>query len=161
MNGIVKFSEAASIALHAMALLSASPERALTSHEMAERLPVSQNHLAKVLQRLAKAGLVDSIRGPRGGFLLRGEARQTTLLRVYEAVEGRLELASCLFPDAQNCTDCILGDTVQEANRLVRDRLARTPLSALASSSLLRADIVKLGRGRQPCRSIKSTDRDP
>lgn len=134
MSGVVHFSEAASIALHTMTVLAGAPERHVTVHEIAEQLPVSEAHLAKVLQRLVKAGLVDSLRGPRGGFLLRGDPRQVTLLRVYEAIEGQLEVASCAFPVAQGCKACILDDALREANGIVHDRLARTTLSDLAAT---------------------------
>jgi Rrf2 family protein len=132
MNGIVHFSEAASIALHTMTVLAGAPERHLTVHEIAEQLPVSETHLAKVLQRLVKAGLVDSLRGPRGGFLLRAAPAAITLLQVYESIEGPLEVASCAFPVAQGCRSCILDDALREANGIVRERLARTTLAELA-----------------------------
>jgi len=134
MNGIVKFSEAASIALHAMTVLGAAPDRHLTVRDIAESMPVSEAHLAKVLQRLAKAGLVGSVRGPNGGFVLRGNPRQITLLAVYEAIEGRLQVASCVFPGSRGCSTCILDDTLRAANQLVRDRLARTTLAHLAGT---------------------------
>ncbi len=158
MSGLVKFSEAASIALHTMTVLATAPERHLSVHEIAERMPVSESHLAKVLQRLVKAGLVDSARGPHGGFMLRGDPRQIALLRVYEAIEGRLDVASCMFPDRTDCASCILEDTLRSANQLVRDRLARTALSALVTAFRPRADTVTLGppkRGAQhlPARS--------
>lgn len=131
MSGIIKFSEAASIALHAMTVIAATPDRHVPIRDIAEAMPISEHYLAKVLQRLAKAGLVESVRGPGGGFLLRGEPRRTTLLAVYEAIEGRLEIASCTFPVAQGCKTCILDDVLRDANRIVHDRLARTTLADL------------------------------
>ncbi|HET8775969.1 MAG TPA: Rrf2 family transcriptional regulator [Thermoanaerobaculia bacterium] len=149
MSGIVKFSEAASIALHTMTVLAAAPERHVTVHEIAERMPVSESHLAKVLQRLAKAGLVDSARGPQGGFMLRGDPQQITLLRVYEAIEGRLDVAYCMFPERTDCASCILEDTLRSANQIVHDRLARTALSALVTAFRPRVDTVMLGPARR------------
>lgn len=131
MSGIVKFSEAASSALHAMAVLAATPDRHLTIRSIAEAMPTSESYLAKVLQRLAKVGLVESVRGPGGGFVLRGDPRRITLLAVYEAIEGRFEVASCAFPAAQGCKTCILDDALRAADRIVHDRLARTTLADL------------------------------
>lgn len=132
MSGIVKFSEAASIALHTMTVLAAEPDRHVTVKDVAARMPVSEHHLAKVLQRLAKAGLVTSVRGPGGGFLLRGDPARVTLLQVYEAIEGPLEVAECAFPGGAGCGRCILDDALREANGLVKGRLARTTLADLA-----------------------------
>ena len=98
---MVKFTEAASLALHAMALLAAQRERRFQIHDMAEALPGSTSHLAKVLQRLAKVGLITSVRGRGGGFVLSRDPAQITMLEVYEAIEGPLEVCRCLFPDTQ------------------------------------------------------------
>ena len=51
-----------------MALLAAHPRERMSAGRIAELLGASQAHLAKVMQRLVKAGLVDSVRGPGGGF---------------------------------------------------------------------------------------------
>ena len=54
MNSILKISEAASIAIHAMFILASTPDKLFSNKEIATMLDVSENHLAKVLQRLAK-----------------------------------------------------------------------------------------------------------
>ncbi|MFL5260802.1 MAG: RrF2 family transcriptional regulator [Anaeromyxobacteraceae bacterium] len=133
LSGVVKFTEASSIALHTMAILAADPDRHVTIHEVAARLPVSENHLAKVLQRLARAGLVESVRGPGGGFTLSGDPERVTLLEVYEVIEGKLEIAGCLFDPPQCCGTCLLGPALHDANALVHARLAGTRLSDLVA----------------------------
>jgi Rrf2 family protein len=129
MSAVVKFTEASSIAMHTMALLAARKDRHVTVGEIAASLPVSENHLAKVLQRLTRAGLVEGLRGPGGGFLLRGDPAEITLLQVHEAIEGRFEVSGCLFSPPKCCGNCILGDATREANALVHARLARTRLA--------------------------------
>jgi len=146
MSGVVRFTEASSIALHTMAILAARPDRHVTVSEVAATLPISENHLAKVLQRLARAGLVESVRGPRGGFLLRGDPAKITLLDVHEAIEGRFEVAACLFSPPSCSGDCVLGDTLREANALVHSRLARTRLTDVVHALALRPALVALGR---------------
>jgi Rrf2 family protein len=129
LSGVIKFTEASSIAMHTMAILAAEPDRHVTVHEIAAKLPVSENHLAKVLQRLSRAGLVESVRGPGGGFLLRGDPAKITLLEVHEAIDGRLQVSGCLFDPPKCCATCVLGDCLREASALVHARLARTRLS--------------------------------
>ncbi len=131
MSGVIKFTEAASLALHAMALLASERDRRFLIDDVADALPVSRAHLAKVLQRLARAGLIASTRGRGGGFQLARDPARTTLLDVYEAVEGRLEVCECMFAEPQCRGDCILGDALGVASGIVRDRLARTRLSEL------------------------------
>ncbi len=147
MSGIVKLSEAASIALHAMTLLASEGDRRVGLKDLASLLPVSEAHLAKVMQRLVKAGMVASVRGPGGGFTLRADPAVTTLLQIYEAIEGRLVVADCMFaarPAA--CNACILDDALAEASRIVHTRLARTHLSQFITTVRPGASLVALGR---------------
>ena len=132
MPAMPSFSEAASLGIHAMALLAASGERSLTNKEMADSLDASGAHLSKVLQRLGKLGYVRAIRGPKGGFSLAARAADLNLRDVFEAVEGKLDLTSCLMKGGV-CIgeDCILSDVVQKVNDQVLKYLTSTRLSDL------------------------------
>jgi Rrf2 family protein len=131
MNGIINISEAASLALHSVAIIASLKKTASVS-EISARLGVSEAHLAKVLQRLAKNGLVKSTRGPRGGFTLDRKGESISLLDVYEAIEGPLESRSCLL-EKKSCRKgkCILGNTMQAAALLMRNHLQTTRISDL------------------------------
>lgn len=153
MSGVVKFSEAASLALHTMSYLAVEADRLVSVHEIADALEVSENHLAKVMQRLARAGLATSTRGPKGGFALAREPRQIALLEVYEAIEGPLGVNQCLFPTPRCEGDCILGDVVGQANRLVREHLSRTHLSDLTRVFARKLEHVRQRRRNQEDRS--------
>jgi len=97
VSSLLKVSEAGSLAIHATAVLAAARGERVTARKMAAALGVSEAHLAKVLQRLTRAGLVRGTRGPGGGYRLTRPARQISLREVYEAVEGRLEVERCLL----------------------------------------------------------------
>ena len=101
MSSIVQISEAASLALHSMVLLADSLGRPLTVKEITSRTGVSEAHLSKVMQRLAKAGLVTSSRGPKGGFLLGDGGLSTSLLAIFEAIEGPMNDPGCLLAVAE------------------------------------------------------------
>ena len=132
MSHLMKISEAASLALHVMAFLAGRPLRMVTAKEAAARLRVSEAHLAKVLQRLAKAGLVRSTRGQKGGFTLKKPAREIPLLEIYETIEGRLEETSCLV-GVPICLgeECVLGGLLKKVDDEARAYLTRTRLSDL------------------------------
>lgn len=133
MSSVLKISEAASLAMHAAALLAANPERPYSTREMAEMLLVSEAHLSKVLQQMARAGLVRSARGPGGGFRLGRPSSRIRLLEIYELIEGRLTRTDCLLA-TKACSGggCIFGGFLESVNRQFRDYLAKTPLSKLA-----------------------------
>jgi Rrf2 family protein len=130
MGNVLKISDAASLALHTMVLLADRRERPLTTKEIASTFKVSEAHLAKVLQRLARAGLVLSAPGPHGGFRLRNAAERTTLLQVYEAIEGPMRTTHCLLGvPVCGAKKCILGRLVCSLITQVREYFSRTRLS--------------------------------
>ncbi|KPK80903.1 MAG: hypothetical protein AMJ81_11140 [Phycisphaerae bacterium SM23_33] len=133
MANMLRISEASSLAMHTMALLAARPERRLSAGRIARILGASQAHLAKVMQRLAKAGLVGSVRGPRGGFALARPAERIALMDVYEAIEGPMPDSRCLLakPICRG-PRCILGGLLKSVNGQVRRQLESTRLSRLA-----------------------------
>ena len=96
MSGLVRASEAATLALHATAIMASRSGPPVTAAVMADGLSASEAHLAKVLQRLAKAGLVTGTRGPGGGFKLTRPAKEISAREVYEAIEGRLQVERCM-----------------------------------------------------------------
>lgn len=133
MASFLRMSEAASLAMHAMAMLAADAERKLSNAEIAERLDASGAHLSKVFQRLGKAGFVRSTPGPGGGFSLARSSDRITLLDIYRAFEGSAKPDVCLLSRPVCGGNCILGDLLERVNGLVFTRLAETNLSHLAA----------------------------
>ena len=70
------------LALYSALEFAAQPQRQLSVAGIAASLRVSPHHLAKVLRSLGRAGLVDSVRGARGGYRFAGNARRVTLMDV-------------------------------------------------------------------------------
>ena len=130
MSNLFKVSEAASLAIHGMILMAQSPAKPLSAKDMASGLEASEAHLAKVLQRLGRAGLVRSTRGPKGGFVLGKPPDAITLLDIYEAIEGPLETIACLLgrPICGGGQLCCMGGLLQTVGEQVRQHLARTRL---------------------------------
>ena len=57
MTGVLHISDASNLALHTMVLLASEPAQSRSVKSLAEVLGVSEHHLAKVMQRLGKAGV--------------------------------------------------------------------------------------------------------
>lgn len=136
MNHLLKMSEAASLALHAAAFLAARQKETLSTRQIAESLGVSGTHLSKVLQRLAKSGLVKAKRGPAGGFELIKPIEKTTLKDVYEAIEGKnaLKPLKCMMKKPVCNGYCILGDLLIVIDDKVRQCFSHTTLLEIAGS---------------------------
>ena len=134
MAGVLRISEAGSLALHAMVILATDPEGLHSAGQVASAMGVSEAHLSKVLQRLARAGLVRSARGPKGGFGLAKGPAEITLLDVYESIDGPLRSETCLLGrPICNGKHCILGRLLVSVNQQVRRKLATARLSELAT----------------------------
>ncbi len=130
MTTLLKVSQAASLAVHTMALLAGDNRRSLSAKEIASTLHVSEAHLAKVLGRLAREGLVQSTRGPGGGFVLADGADRTPLMTIYEAIEGKFAPHDCLF-ETPLCAEgnCIFGGLVRKINEEMKHYLTDTLIS--------------------------------
>lgn len=134
MNGIAHISEAASLAMHSMAVM-ASRNDLTSAGEISARLGASEHHLAKVLQRLAKSGLIRSTRGPRGGFTLALRGDAITLLDVYEAIDGPLGDGVCLL-GKKSCKKggCIMGETLRQMSAMLKKHLGTTRIADIAGA---------------------------
>ena len=126
-KNILNISEAASIAIHAAVAMAGRPERLRSARELAAALDVSLAHLAKVMQRLAKAGIVRSERGPSGGFALDKPPESVSLLDIYEAVEGTFEGRDCLLSNRICGGACVLGGLLGKINQEVREAFPSGP----------------------------------
>ena len=132
MAGIMKVSDAASLALHASAYLAAREGERVATSKIARALSVSAAHLAKVLGRLERAGVVRGRRGPRGGFELARPPGSVTLKDVYAAVEGPIKSGRCLLGEPACKGRCMLGGLVRSVDDQVRAKLGAVRLSDVA-----------------------------
>lgn len=126
-------SGAASLALHTAIILAANPDRLVSAKELALILCASEAHLSKVLQRLEKSNIVNSVRGPKGGFRLNKSGDEIMLLDVYEAIDGKLSMLPCLLSENVCDGNCGFGEVITNLNRQFKDYLSKTRLSSLNS----------------------------
>ncbi len=83
-----------------------SPGVAVPAKEIAEREKVPLRYLEQIFQDLRRAGLVESKRGPRGGYFLKRPADKTTLADLVVALEG---VSAGLFASDARSDDAELG----------------------------------------------------
>lgn len=75
------------LALYSVLEFAADPTRHISAAEIADKYGVSPHHLAKVLAGLARAGIVESVRGVGGGYRFVGNARRLNLMDVIQTFE--------------------------------------------------------------------------
>ena len=87
---MMKHAEGLEWAVHACTLLAPlPPDRALPARALAAYFALPEAYMAKQMQKLSAAGLVETRRGRKGGYALARPADRITLLEITEAVEGR------------------------------------------------------------------------
>lgn len=139
MNGDVRLlglNKSARYALLGLIHLAAQKDdgRVLVEN-VAVALELPPSFLAKLFQRMARKGLLESHRGPRGGYVLARAPSDITLADVVSATqepaEGRRE---CLL-EPRGCAGdgfCAIHEDVVAAERRVNDALSRITLAAAA-----------------------------
>jgi Rrf2 family protein len=81
--------------LRAMYELSLAPKaKPLQTKQIAQKTALSQAYLEQLLGTLRRAGLVESVRGAHGGYLLAKSAESILISDILEALEGELEILS-------------------------------------------------------------------
>ncbi|KAG1545670.1 hypothetical protein G6F50_013726 [Rhizopus delemar] len=78
-----------------LTVLAARPGEVLSATELAEFTGLEPPTVSKVLKPLAQAGLVEGLRGVRGGYRLTRPALEISLFEVVEAMAGPLALTEC------------------------------------------------------------------
>ena len=123
--------EPLSIAVHTLALLAEKPGAALPGKTVAEALGLSPTHLAKVLPRLARAGLLESRPGPNGGVCFTGKPSKITLAMIQNAIEGPpVPRKGCLLPrEACPGNRCALGTFLSKMEAEARRVFKTTTLA--------------------------------
>ncbi len=98
-------SQTSEYALRALLHLAAMDDNDPTRVEdMATALAVPRNYLSKILHTLTRAGLLDSVRGPGGGFSLAAGSGATTLLEVIRLFDP-FDLQAVCFLGRPECRD--------------------------------------------------------
>ena len=103
---------------------------------IAKAQDVPPRFLAKIFQALAKAGIVRSYRGAKGGFSLGRAAGEITIKDVIEAIEGPIYLNVCLVGPGECTRDkiCPMHRVWEEAQEKMMGVLGRTNFSDLVKA---------------------------
>ena len=151
---MLKLTKRTDYGLIAMRHLATQPAGgACSASEMAEEYGIPPELLAKILQRLAKARLLKSQHGTRGGYALAREARSISAFEVIQAIEGPLFMTSCHTHrgDCEVTARCIVREPLRRLSAKLEQALMRMRISDMAAdfdepmaSSAAPAELVRL-----------------
>ncbi|MBI5791724.1 MAG: Rrf2 family transcriptional regulator [Rhodocyclales bacterium] len=89
--------------LRVLMFLALSRDRLATIPEIAAAYDISENHLMKVVHQLARAGVIESVRGKGGGIRLAQAPEAIRLGAIVRGSEGGAPIVECLSDDAATC----------------------------------------------------------
>lgn len=115
--------------------LASEPDRAFSTADLAEEFGLSRNHLAKIMQHLARAGFVETRRGGGGGAVLARPADRIRLGNVIDLLEEGQPLVECFGTDGGDCSidgQCRLKARLRSAERAFLADLDRSTLADIA-----------------------------
>ncbi|MEC0093931.1 Rrf2 family transcriptional regulator [Paenibacillus macquariensis] len=122
----MKFTKATNYALHTMLMLvEASPIKPVGVQHLAESQGVSPTYLSKILTRLVKSGMIESVSGAYGGYRLSRKKDDITFLDIIHAIEGTASIFECDFVHGD---ECLIQALMQEAEAKMESHLKNTKL---------------------------------
>lgn len=132
-------------ALADIALQHAAPGgqegRLISLSEIAERQDISLAYLEQLFARLRRAGLVESVRGPGGGYRLARPADRVTIAEVMAAVDERLNAMGDCDDDANGCggsrARCLTHNLWEQLSAHVHVFLSRTTLADVVADKMV------------------------
>ncbi|QOI99462.1 MAG: Rrf2 family transcriptional regulator [Phycisphaeraceae bacterium] len=122
----------------------------VNSETIAEATRVPQGYLSKIMRDLVVAGLVNSRRGPNGGFVLAVPAETISMLDVVNAVDPFRRITKCPLGKPAHLALCPLHQRMDDAMASVEAEFRRTTL----------AEVLESGRAIKPgCRVLMTPTR--
>jgi Rrf2 family protein len=101
--------------------------------DIARRQGISRRYLERLFTQLRSRGIVRSVRGAAGGYLLARAPQDVRVLEVIESLEGPIELVECAKrrPGCRRRSQCVAADLWSELSELLSARLANITLDDL------------------------------
>lgn len=130
----MKYSKATNYALHTMVHLTMQPKgQAVSVEQLASMQDLSPTYLSKILTKLVKAGLIESVPGAKGGYSISRRTPDISFLDVIEAVEGQSVLFNCTLEHEQS--DCLIERVMSEAEGNMKKELAGRTIQSIAQQA--------------------------
>src|SRR5262252_3211861 len=136
---MLKLTKKADYGLMAMKHLAEhSDEGALSAKDMADSYGIPPEALAKILQRLAKAGLLHSQQGINGGYTLAREPNKISAFEVIRAIDGPLFITSCITVRGEcgQSNRCTIREPLRRVNESIEQVLRRITISEMKEETV-------------------------
>lgn len=140
----MRLTRAGEYAVRCVLYLSALGNGVVASRkEIAREMDIPDQFLCKIAQQLSRAGILEIVQGPKGGFRLLISPDKMSLLEVVEAVIGEIFLNDCLMrPDScARSHTCTVNKVWEKARNQLRDTLRETTFDKLFRGRVAEEDL--------------------
>ncbi|HWQ53344.1 MAG TPA: Rrf2 family transcriptional regulator [Bryobacteraceae bacterium] len=146
------YSRSAEYAIRAFVHLAQVPEgKYAMVKNIAEQEGIPAHFLAKILQQLARKGLLRSSKGPTGGFALRMNPEDISLFTIVEALDGMSDYHHCAS-GLSECNDempCSMHDSWVALRSRIMDYLERNTIADLVKALEQKRKAIAAGKQRK------------
>jgi Rrf2 family protein len=146
---MLKLTKKADYGLMAMKHLAEHADQgAFSAKDVAEAYGIPPEALAKILQKLVKAGLLHSQHGMNGGYTLAREAGSISAFEVIRAIDGPLFITSCISVRGEcgQSDRCTIREPLRRVNQSIEDVLKGITISEMREAPETSADLVVIAR---------------
>lgn len=77
--------------------MDANRSRKIQAEEIASALAIPRHFLAKIMKKMAEEGIVDSTKGPYGGFSINHRTLRTKLIDIFRITDGKYQFNECVL----------------------------------------------------------------
>jgi len=138
-RGFMRLTTFTDYGLRMLMRMASDPDRAFSTADLAEEFGLSRNHLSKIMQQLARAGIVETRRGGGGGARLARPASELPLGQIVSVLEADQAIVECFSPGKTRCTinaQCRLKARLKSAENAFIADLDRSTLADIALPDL-------------------------
>lgn len=127
-------SEASEYGLRAVIWMAQCPAEPQKVKDIAEQIKAAPGYLVKVLQELAKAGILSARRGSQGGFILESDPSKLTALDVIHAIDPFERITTCpLMLEAHASALCPIHRRIDDAMATIEESFRRLTIRDVIS----------------------------
>ena len=130
---MLKITRKVEYALIAVKHLKENSENLIPANEISSSYGIPKEILAKTMQKLAKANIIKSVKGPYGGYKAMDKSSSTTLNDFFEILEGPTGIMDCYFDSGcDHLASCNIRTPINKINDSIRNLFDKLTLADIA-----------------------------
>ena len=134
---MIRLTNLADYGVVLMCQMAKAPKDLHSAFKLGQGTGIPVPTVSKILGALSKAGLLNSQRGLKGGFIMASKPQEISMADIIEAIDGPIALTNCIEHGPGDCcyeTGCTMRPHWQAINDAVKGALAKISLDEVAAS---------------------------